>query len=311
MNAKNLKKRHHLLLDHIHHTPVLTSRLLDELSGASLFFKCENFQKAGAFKIRGALSALLSLPGEQRARGVVTHSSGNFAQALALAARLTGTTAHIVMPRTAPRVKQEAVAGYGGKITLCEPTMTAREAAAGQIRSETGAVLIHPSNDLDVIMGNATAALELIKDLPGLEALFVPVGGGGLIAGSALAVQAFAPGCVVYGGEPLGADDAYRSLKSGRIEFNENPVTVADGLKTHLGDINFPIIQEGVKEIYRVSEEQIIEALKLIWERLKVVAEPSGAVALAALLANKESFQGRRVGIMISGGNVDLENLPF
>lgn len=311
MNAKNLKKRHHLLIDHIHHTPVLTSRLLDELSGAFLFFKCENFQKAGAFKIRGALSALLSLTEEQRARGVVTHSSGNFAQALSLAARLTGTTAHIVMPSTAPRVKQEAVAGYGGKITLCEPTMTAREAAAGQIRSETGAVLIHPSNDRDVIMGNATAAMELFRDLPGLDALFVPVGGGGLIAGSALAAQAFSPGCVVYGGEPSGADDAYRSLKSGRIEFNENPVTVADGLKTHLGDINFPIIQEGVREIFRVSEDQILQALKLIWERLKVVAEPSGAVALAAMLANKETFQGRRVGIMISGGNVDLENLPF
>lgn len=296
---------------YIHRTPVLTSKLLNEISGAELFFKCENFQKMGAFKMRGAANAILQLSEEKRQKGVVTHSSGNFAQAVSLAARNIGVPAYIVMPSSAPQVKKDAVKGYGGKITQCAPNLAAREKAAKKIIEETGATFVHPSNDLEVIYGQGTAALELLQDYSDLDYVAAPVGGGGLIAGSALAVSLHSEKCKTIGVEPFEADDAYRSLQSGNIETNESANTIADGLRTQLGDKNLPIIKEHVSEIIRVEEEEIIAALRLIWERMKIIAEPSSAVALAGVLREKEKFHGKKVGIIISGGNVDLQNLPF
>lgn len=296
---------------YIHRTPVLSSRLINRLVGAEVFFKCENFQRMGAYKMRGATNAILQLTEEERSKGVVTHSSGNFAQALSLAAQSLDVTAHIVMPTSAPQVKKVGVLEYGGNIYECEPTLQARETTANQIASETGGTLLHPSNDPDVIIGQGTAALELLEDYPGLNAIFCPVGGGGLIAGSALTAHYFGKDCKVFGGEPFEVDDAYRSLQSGKIEGNETTNTIADGLKTTLGSNNFPIIKEHVSEIIRVTEEEIISAMRLIWERMKIIVEPSSAVTLAALIRDKENFKGQKVGIIISGGNVDLENLPF
>ena len=296
---------------YIHRTAVLTSRLIDEMSGAVLFFKCENFQRMGAYKIRGATNAILQLSEEQKKRGVVTHSSGNFAQALSLAAQSLGVEAHIVMPSNAPRVKMEGVKAYGGKIVLCDPTLKAREATADRIAQETGATFMHPSNDPEVILGQGTAAMELLEDHPDLDYIFTPVGGGGLIAGTALAAHYFGNNCKVIGGEPFEVDDAYRSFHSGVIETNVSTNTIADGLKTVLGDKTFPIIRKYVHDIIRVTEDEIIAAMKLVWERMKIVVEPSSAVALAALLREAERFQGKKVGIIISGGNVDLGNLPF
>ncbi len=295
----------------VHRTPVLTSTLLNELSGAQLFFKCENFQKMGAFKMRGAVNSILELSAEQQAAGVVTHSSGNFGQAVALAARNIGVPAYIVMPENAPSVKKNAVAGYGGIITECESTIEARERESKIIQQETGATFLHPSNQIEVILGNATSAVELFEDHPDLGFVFAPVGGGGLIAGTALAAKYFGKDCEVIGGEPFEVDDAYRSLISGKIETNKTTNTIADGLRTNLGDVNFPIIQQEVKEIIRVEEEEIVDALRLIWERLKIIIEPSCAVPFAALLREKQKFQNKKVGIILSGGNVDINNLPF
>lgn len=299
----------------VHNTAVLTSRLIDKEVNASLFFKCENFQRAGAYKMRGATNAILQLSEEQKKNGVVTHSSGNFAQALSLAAQSVGVTAHIVMPNTAPEVKKVGVREYGGNIYLCEPTVQAREALADEIALKTGATFIHPSNNENVILGQATTALELLKIQPELDFIFCPVGGGGLIAGSALAAKYFGDNCKVYGAEPFEADDAYRSLLSGKIEGNETVNTIADGLKTTLGDINFPIIKELVSGIIRVSEDEIVAAMKLVWERMKIIIEPSSAVTVAAVIRlskeNSEVLKNKKVGIIISGGNVDLSNLPF
>jgi threonine dehydratase len=295
----------------VHRTPVLTSRTLDAMSGATLFFKCENFQRVGAFKFRGASNAVLSLSDDEAARGVATHSSGNHAQALALAAQLRGIPAYIVLPRDAPDVKREAVAGYGGCITLCEPTLAAREAAAARIVAETGATLVHPYNDWSVIAGQGTVGLELMEQAPGLDCVVAPVGGGGLLSGVATAVRSLSPETRVYGAEPEMADDAARSLRLGRIVPTENPKTIADGLRTSLGDKTFPMIRERVTEILTVSEQAIVDAMRLVWERMKIVIEPSAAVALAAVLGNKETFAGLRVGIVISGGNVDLRKLPW
>lgn len=295
----------------IHRTPVLSSRAINEIVGTSLLFKCENFQRMGAFKMRGATNAIMQLGDEQKQKGVVTHSSGNFAQAVSLAAKSLEITAHIVMPSNAPKVKQAAVTGYDGKITLCEPTIEARENAAKKIGEEKGATFIHPSNDMDVILGNATAALELLEEQPDLDYIFAPVGGGGLIAGTALAAYHFGKNCKVIGGEPEEADDAYRSMQSGKIETNVTTNTIADGLRTNLGDINFPIIQEYVEKIILVSEEEIISAMRLIWERMKIIVEPSCAVPMAAIISEKDAFQDKKIGIIISGGNVDLKELPF
>jgi len=303
---------HNRIKPYIHKTPVLSSQLINEIAGCNVFFKCENFQKMGAFKMRGATNAILNLSEEERNKGVVTHSSGNFAQALSLAANKIGIDAYIVMPKNAPQVKKNAVKEYKGNIIESESTPIAREQMAEKVKQETGATFIHPSNDDDVIHGQGTAAIELLEEQPQLDYIFTPVGGGGLIAGTALAAKYFSDKCKVIGGEPKNVDDAYRSLLSGKIEYNDgNSTTIADGLRTFLGDRNFPIIKEGVEKIIRVEEEEIINAMKLIWERMKIIIEPSSAVAFAALLKNKEDFKNKEVGIIISGGNVDITNLPF
>ena len=265
----------------------------------------------GAFKMRGATNAIIQLSDKQKSKGVVTHSSGNFAQALSLAAKSLGVKAYIVMPSSAPQVKKDAVKGYGGEITICEPTLKAREETAKQIEISKGATFLHPSNDDDVILGQGTAAKELLKDHPNLNYIFTPIGGGGLVAGTILAAQSFGNNCKVIGGEPFEVDDAYRSLISGKIESNDSTNTIADGLKTQLGDRNFPIIKEGIDRIIRVTEDEIRDAMRLIWERLKIVCEASCAVPMAAFLKEKEKFAGQEIGIIISGGNVDLSKLPF
>lgn len=295
----------------VHTTPVLQSRLINELVGAEVFFKCENFQKMGAFKFRGATNAVLQLTDEQKQKGVVTHSSGNFAQALALAAKNSDVKAFIVMPNNATAVKKEAVKSYGGIVIECEPTLAAREKAAKEIQEKEGATFIHPSNDDNVIIGQGTACYELLQDYPNIEFVFTPVGGGGLIAGTALYAHLFGKDCKVIGGEPMEADDAYRSLQSGKIESNTSTNTIADGLKTQLGDRNFPVIQQYVDHIVRVSEQEIIDAMKLIWERMKIIVEPSSAAALASLLQEKEKYKGKKIGVILSGGNIDLTCLPF
>jgi threonine dehydratase len=265
----------------------------------------------GAFKFRGACNAVFSLPETDAASGVVTHSSGNHAQAVALAARLRGVAAYIVMPRDVLAIKQSAVAGYGGQITLCEPTLAAREAAAAQIQRETGASLVHPYNDYRVIAGQGTAALELCEEVGAIDAVVAPVGGGGLLSGTAIAVSELLPSAAVYGAEPAMADDAVRSLRAGRILPSDNPKTIADGLLTSLGDKTFPIIQAKVRAIYTVSEEEIVRAMRLVWERMKLVIEPSAAVPVAVALSQAKEFKGKRVGVILSGGNVDLDRLPW
>lgn len=311
MLKKELKEAHERIKPFIHNTPVLTSKLINKITGANVFFKCENFQKMGAFKMRGATNAIMQLSDLQKQKGVVTHSSGNFAQALSLAAKSLGVKAYIVMPSSAPQVKKDAVKEYGGIIIECEPTLTAREHTARDIEQNKGVTFLHPSNDINVILGQGTACKELLEDYPDLEYVLTPVGGGGLIAGTALAASFFGTNCKIIGGEPFEVDDAYRSLKSGKIESNTSTNTIADGLKTQLGDINFPIIQKHVDRIIRITEEEIIYAMRLIWERMKIVCEPSCAVPLAAVIKEQELFNNKKVGIIISGGNVDLGNLPF
>lgn len=292
-----------------HRTPVMTCRTLDQMTGASLFFKCENFQKVGAFKFRGACNTVMGLSPEEAARGVATHSSGNHAQAVALAARLRGIPAYIVMPETAAEVKKEAVAGYGATIHFCRPTLPAREEALARVIAQTGAAFVHPYNDYRVIAGQATAALELLEEVPDLEVLLTPVGGGGLLSGTALAAAYLSPGTAVIAGEPAGADDAFRSLQEGRIVPSVNPRTIADGLLTSLGEKTFAIIQKHVERIITVEDEEILRAMRLVWERMKIVIEPSAAVPLAAVFRMPERFQNRRVGIILSGGNVDIFSL--
>lgn len=296
---------------YVHQTPVLTSESINEIFGARIHFKCENFQKMGAFKMRGATNAILSLSLEERAKGVVTHSSGNFAQAVALAAIKTGTKATIVMPSSAPEIKKKAVLGYGATVIDCAPTQEAREQAAAKVQEETGSVFLHPSNQIEVINGNGTAAMEFMGQVDHLDAIFTPVGGGGLLAGTALAAFRFGKQISILGGEPEGADDAFQSLAAGHIVPVENPKTIADGLRTSLGDVNFPIIKELVEAIYLVSEQEIIDAMRLIWERMKIIIEPSSAVPIAALYKHKDKFRNKNIGIIVSGGNVDLNNLPF
>jgi len=292
---------------YIHRTPVLTCATLDQMSGASLFFKCENFQKMGAFKMRGAANAILQLTEEERKLGVATHSSGNFAQALALSAQMLGIPAYIVMPSNSPEVKKAAVRGYGGEIIECEPNLAARESTLAQVVERTGATFIHPFNDGNVIMGQGTAALELLHDVPNLDVIISPVGGGGLLSGTALAAKETSPKTKVWAAEPAGASDAWESKKSGKIIPQLNPQTIADGLRTSLGDKTWPIIRDHVERVVLVEEAEIVEALRLLMERMKIVVEPSGAVALAAVLKDKTAVAGKRVGIILSGGNVDLK----
>jgi len=308
---ENVQQAYERIKGFIHRTPVLTCRALDEMCGAHLFFKCENFQKVGAFKIRGACNAVFSLSEKEAAKGVATHSSGNHAAALALAARWRGTRAHVVMPETSSEVKKRAVAAYGAQITFCAPTLRAREETLARVLEATGASLVHPYNDHRVICGQGTAALELCTDIPELDIVMAPVGGGGLLSGTSIAVSAVSPGAQVIGAEPERADDACRSLAAGRIIPVQQPDTVADGLRTSLGDLTFPIIKKFVREIVTVSEEGIIAAMRLMWERMKIIVEPSSAVPLGGIMEKKGVFAGKHVGIVVSGGNVDLERLPW
>lgn len=294
-----------------HHTPVLTNASLNQQVGAQVFLKCENLQRVGAFKFRGACNAVFSLTDEEAARGVATHSSGNHAQALALAARLRGVPAYIVMPENAPAVKKAAVAGYGGQITFCAPTLQARETALARVVQETNAMVVHPYNNAQVIAGQGTATLELLEEIPDLDAIIAPVGGGGLLSGTAIAAKGLSPHMRVLGAEPEMADDAHRSLQAGRILPSEQPRTVADGLLTSLGTLTFPILQQNVEQIVTVSEAGIIAAMKFIWERAKLVIEPSAAVPVAVLWERRVDLSGLRVGVILSGGNVDLDRLPW
>ena len=294
-----------------HRTPVMTCASLNQQVGAQVFLKCENLQKVGAFKFRGACNAVFSLPENEAARGVVAHSSGNHGQALALAARLRGIPAYIVMPHNAPAVKKAAVAGYGGKITFCEPTLESRESTQAQVLAQTGATVVHPYNNYQVIAGQGTAALELLQDVPDLEVILAPVGGGGLLSGTAIAATELSSRIRVIAAEPEQADDAFRSLAAGQIIPSVNPQTIADGLRTSLGDLTFPIIQKHVEQVVTVSEAGIVAAMRFVWERVKIVIEPSAAVAVGALWENKIDLTGLRVGVILSGGNVDLDRLPW
>lgn len=308
---RDIVDAHERIKPFIHRTPVLTSAAINDISGAQLFFKCENFQKVGAFKIRGATNAIRSLSPDQLYNGVATHSSGNHAQAMALGARLAGVEAHIVMPSTAPSIKKKAVMGYGAHVYECEPTLEARETTLEEVVARTGATFIHPYNDLRVIAGQASCAKELLEDYPDLDGIVCPIGGGGLMSGTLLSTQELAPTVDVYGAEPEGADDAFRSLESGSLVPSINPDTIADGLLTSLGSITYPIIKEYIKEIITMDDSAIVNAMRLIWERMKIIVEPSCAVTLAAVLKEPEKFEGRKVGLIITGGNLDLNKLPF
>ncbi len=292
-------------------TPVLSSRRVNEWLECQAVFQCENFQRTGAFKFRGACNAVMSLSDDEAVRGVVTHSSGNHGAALAEAARLRGIPAHIVMPSNAPPVKRAAVESYGANVTECAPTPIAREETAAHVITETGATMIHPYDDLRIIAGQATAAMELHQEVPDLEVIVCPVGGGGLAAGTALATHLLAPHCKVMLGEPRAVDDAFRSMQQGQIVPVENAVTVADGLKTSLGELTFPVIQQHVDRIVTVTEAEIVEAMRFVWMRMKIVIEPSSAVAVAAVRKHRDRLAGKRIGVILSGGNVDLDRLPW
>ncbi len=304
-------KAHELIRPLVHRTPVLTSRSINLITSAQLFFKCENLQKVGAFKFRGACNAVFSLSDEQVARGVCTHSSGNHAAALALAARLRGVPVYIVMPNNAPSIKKKAVEGYGAQITFCEPTLASRESTLAEIAAKTGATEIHPYNNFEVIAGQGTAAKELLEEVGPLDILLCPIGGGGLLSGTSITGRELNPKGLVIAAEPEGADDAYRSFHAKKLIPSVNPKTIADGLLTSVGEINFRIIQRKTDEIVTVSERGIVQAMRMIWERMKIIVEPSSAVALAAILENKVEVKDKKIGVILSGGNVDLENLPF
>ena len=306
-----IRAAHQRIAPHIHRTPVLTSATLDALCGGKLFFKCENFQKIGAFKARGAANAVFSLTDAEAKSGVATHSSGNHAAALARAARLRGIAAHIVMPTNAPQAKIDSVRRNGGIIVFCEPTIAARESTCARVMAETGARLVHPFNDYAVMAGQGTATLELLEQAPALDLVIAPVGGGGLLCGTAVAAKGVRPGIRVIAAEPAEADDAARSFVAGRIIPLETTVTIADGLRTSIGEKNFPLIQQNVDAVVTVSEESIVAAMRRIWEVLKIIIEPSCAVPYAAIMENKIEVKGKRAGIILSGGNVDLDTLPW
>ena len=308
-NLETVREAEARIAPYAHRTPVMTCATLDAAAGRELFFKCENLQKVGAFKFRGACNAVLRLPADVASRGVVTHSSGNHAQALALAASIRGIEAHIVMPDNAPGVKRRAVEGYGATVYPCEPTLSAREALAGKVVEQTGATLIPPYDHPDIIAGQGTAGLELMAQVERLDAVIAPVGGGGLVSGISLAVKGVRPETRVFAAEPAGADDAARSKAAGRFIPQTNPNTIADGLLTSLGDLTWPIIRDHVERVITVSDEQIIAAMRLVWERMKIIIEPSSAVAVAAVLSDEFRSLARivRVGVVLTGGNVDLD----
>ncbi|MFN3936700.1 MAG: beta-hydroxyaspartate dehydratase BhcB [Gemmobacter sp.] len=302
---------HERIRPHIHRTPILTSDHLNRLTGAELFFKCENFQKAGAFKARGASNAVFGLSEADARRGVATHSSGNHALSLSYAAGRRGIACTVVMPRTAPQAKKDAVRGYGGRIVECEPSTSSREETFARVQAETGAEFVHPYNDPRVIAGQATCSREMLEQVEGLDAIIAPIGGGGMVSGTCLTVKTLAPGIDVYAAEPEQADDAARSFRAGRIIADDAPVTVADGLKVPLKELTWHFVSRHVTDILTAAEQEIIDAMRLTWARMKIVMEPSCAVPLACILKNPETFRGRRVGVVITGGNVDLDRLPW
>lgn len=302
---------HQRIKPHIHQTPVLTSSYIDALVGARLFFKCESLQKAGAFKARGASNAVFGLNKDEAARGVATHSSGNHGTCLSYAAGRRGIPCTVVMPRTAPQAKKDAVRGYGGVVVECEPSTSSREAVFNEVVAKSGAEFVHPYNDPRVIAGQATCSKELIEQIDDVDAVIAPIGGGGMVSGTCLTLSNLAPRVDIYAAEPEQADDAYRSFKAGHIIADDAPNTVADGLKVPLKELTWHFVRNNVTDILTASEAEIIDAMKLIWKRMKIVVEPSSAVPLATILKNKPLFAGKRVGIIVTGGNVDLETLPW
>lgn len=307
----DIKDAHKIIAPYAHRTPVLSSKKVNNHTNASVFFKCENFQKVGAFKFRGACNAVLTLSDDEAKQGVATHSSGNHAQALALAAKIRGIKAFVVMPENAPKVKVEAVKNYGAEVTFCESSLDAREGTLAEVVKRTGATTIHPYNDSRIVAGQGTAAAELLEECPFLDIIMTPIGGGGLLSGTALAAKSINPDIEVIGTEPEEADDAYQSFKAGKLIPAYSTNTIADGLRTSLGELPFQIIQKHVDDILTVDEESIISAMRFIWERMNMIIEPSCAVPVAALFNNKERFAGKKIGIIITGGNVDLDNLPW
>lgn len=307
----DIKRAHQRISQYIYNTPVMTSANLDEQAGCHLFFKCENFQKVGAFKMRGAANAIFSYRPEDRVHGFACHSSGNHGQAVALAAKLAGSKAYVVMPQNASKVKVDAVKGYGAEVIFCEPNDYSRTQACEEIVATKNAILIHPFDDYNIIAGQATAAKELMEQVDDLDCIIVPVGGGGLASGTALIAHYLDPLMDIYLGEPKNVDDTYQSLKAGKIIPNKKTETVADGLKTTLGQKTFDILKDHVKQTFTVTEKEIISAMMLIWERMKIVIEPSCAVPFAAILKHSDVFKGKRVGVILTGGNVDLTKLPF
>ena len=308
---KDVEAAHERIAPHIHKTPVLTSRFMDKLSGAELFFKCENLQKAGAFKVRGASNAVFGLDDDKARLGVATHSSGNHALSLSYAAGRRGIDVTVVMPRTASQAKKDAVIGYGGQIVECEPSVSSREAVFAQVVAETGADFVHPYNDPRVIAGQGTCARELVDQVHGLDAVVAPIGGGGMVSGTCLTLSNIAPNVAIYAAEPENADDAYRSFKAGHIIADDAPQTVADGLKVPLKELTWHFVSNHVTDILTASEQEIIDAMKITWQRMKIVMEPSSAVPLATILKNRDVFAGKRVGVIVTGGNVDVDKLPW
>jgi threonine dehydratase len=307
----DIKAAHERIKPYIHRTPVMTSQQLNKIFNCELFFKCENFQKVGAFKFRGATNAVLSLSGNEKRRGVVTHSSGNHAAALSLAARMNGVKAFIVMPESAPSVKKNAVAGYGAEITYCKPTLQSREETTRIIMEKTGATLIHPYDNFNVICGQGTAAMELLDDKKDLEVIIAPIGGGGLMSGTSTTVRSINEKIQIVGAEPLNANDAYISFNTGKLTPSVNPLTIADGLLTSLSELTFAIIRKNVDIIFTAKEELIAECMRLVWERMKIIIEPSSATVLAIIKENPDFFRAKRVGLILTGGNVDFKKLPF
>ena len=311
LTIEHMREAHERIKPYINRTPVLQSQYLNDLTGADLFFKCENFQEAGAFKVRGACNAVFGLTEDQAKNGVCTHSSGNHALSLSYAAGRRGIPCNVVMPRTAPQAKKDAVIRYGGTITECEPSTTSREATFADVQARTGGEFVHPYNDPRVIAGQATCSAELLEQTDGLDAVVAPIGGGGMISGTCLTISNLAPDIKIYAAEPEQADDAYRSFKSGHIIADDAPVTIADGLKVPLKENTWHFVSRFVTDIHTASEQEIIDAMKITWKYLRIVMEPSCAVPLATILKNRDVFKGKRVGVIVTGGNVDLDKLPW
>jgi len=311
ITIKEIQNAHERIMPFIHHTPVLTNKSLNQESGADLYFKCENFQKAGSFKIRGATNAVMLLSDDDLDKGIVTASSGNHGAALAMAVTFRGGSVQVVMPKNTPKIKVENVMRNGAEIVWCEPNLKSREKVLKRLIEETGSILIHPYNDRNIIVGQGTAAKEFFEDIPGLDIIISPVSGGGLLSGTLVYAKEINSKLCVYGAEPEEANDAFRSLKYGSIQLNKTTNTICDGLRAQLGDLNFPIINEKVDEIITVSENEIIDAMRMVWERMKIIVEPSCSITLAAILKRKDVIKGKKIGLIMSGGNVDLSQLPW